>query len=70
MINSFWITIVIIIVIITNNIINVYTIKTYIIAKECNGIKIIAKDSLAIKKYGIINFLNQFTHNKPIRNKF
>ena len=68
LINSFRMKIVKAIII---DIIKVYTIKTYIIAKECNNIRVyITKDYIIIRKYSIITFFNNLTRNKPTRNKF
>ena len=68
LINSFGMKIVKAIMI---DIIKVYTIKTYIIAKECNNTRVyITKDYNIIRKYSIITFFNNLTCNKPTRNKF
>ena len=66
MINSLGIKIVKVIII---NIIKFYNIKVYIIANECNNIRVyITKDYIIIRKYIIIKFFNNLTCNKPIRN--
>ena len=68
MINSFGMKIVKAIII---DITKVYTIKTYIIAKECNNIWVyITKDYIIIRKYINITVFNNLTCNKPTRNKF
>ena len=50
-----------------------YTIRAYIIGKECNKIRAKyykTKDYIIIIKYNSIKFFNDLTRNKPIRNKF
>ena len=53
------------------NIFKVYTIKAYIINKECSDIRVcITNDYIIIRKYAIIMFFNDLIKNKPIKNKF
>ena len=67
MVHSFRITI-LTIVIIKTNFIKVYTIRVYIIAKECNNIRgYIIKEYIIFKKYSIINCFNHYTRNKPVK---
>ena len=58
-------------IIIKINIIKFYTIKTYIIAKDRNNIRVyITKDYIIIIKYSIINFLNYFTKSLVFFRKY
>ena len=71
MIITFWITIIKIIMIKINIIIKGYTIKSHIIAKKCNKVRVeITKDNIIVRKYSIIKFFNHITRNKPIGTNF
>ena len=69
MINCFRITI-IEMIIVKINISKVYTIKGYIVSKECNKISVyITKDYVVVRKYSIIKFFSYFTRKATVMSK-
>ena len=59
------------IIVIRVSIIKVYSIKNHTITKKCNNITVyIIKVYIIIREYNIIKYLNHFSQNKLIRNKF
>ena len=69
MINCFRITI-IEMIIVKINISKVYTIKGYIVSKECNKISVyITKDYVIVRKYSIIKFFSYFTRKATVMSK-